>query len=96
MTMIKWKASSHWRFEIERVEVVRETDKCVFVASTYRHDKSGERRHAKVSQDEQYFDTWTEAKDHLLEKAREDVERAHARLVEKQDTLQSVESLVKP
>ncbi len=60
--IIKYKTNYHGD-SIKKVEVVRETDKCVFT------DRGGLRkviREAKVSRFGSYFDSFQDAKDNLL------------------------------
>ncbi|MFA6167783.1 MAG: hypothetical protein WC700_14275 [Gemmatimonadaceae bacterium] len=63
MSIIKYRTEFG---DIARVEVLRETAKCVFIK---RHWGSGEHRDLKVTSWRCYFDTFEEAKAHLLAKA---------------------------
>ncbi len=67
--MIKYKANSSFN-EIEEVEVVRETEKCVYVQ---RGLQGGERRESKLSSYDNYFSSWDEAHEFLLEQAQRTV-----------------------
>jgi len=71
--------------EIEAVEVLRETDKMVFLPGRGR---SKEEREAKRSDYQNWFDSWDEAKAFLVadaekavEAARMNLERAKGKLV---------------
>ena len=62
--MIKFHTPT-WVIRIERVEIIRETEK--FVVLTYG---GRERRESK----DNYFDSWDQAHQHLLDKAARTVE----------------------
>lgn len=72
--MIKYR--TRWD-NIEAVEVLRETDKMVFV-----HGRGGrkEEREAKRSDYQNWFDSWGEAKAFLVANAEKDVEDARMQL----------------
>lgn len=57
-----------WLGEIEEIDVIRETDKFVY--------KNSERRDAKRSDRINYFDTWTEARDFLIDREKAAIDRA--------------------
>ncbi len=62
--IIKYK-TNYIDDSIEKVEVVRETDKCVFLLR-YKRNPNSERRESKISGYESYFDSFQDAKDNLL------------------------------
>lgn len=68
--MIKYK-SGHYGERIEKVEVIRETENSVWL---------GKHRTAKMSVYGCYFDTWDDAKQHLVDKAKRAVDGARDRL----------------
>lgn len=69
--MIKWK-TSRYGTEIKPVEIVRETDKCVFI----QRRMGGEYRESKDSRYIIYHDTWEDAKSRLTSYADGEVEAA--------------------
>ena len=76
--MIKYQTSKYrYKVFINAVEVERETDTSVWVEGS---------RSAKRSSMDNYFDTWTEAHQFLLERAEDSVEirRDHLALAEKE------------
>lgn len=80
--LTKYKiAARHLKAEIEEVEVVRETEQCVFlpILPTKRNTK-GESKELKKSEWHEYFDTWEEAHAALTSKANEQVVGARRRL----------------
>ena len=68
--MKKYKTGGYGKNLIQEVEIVRETEKQVVIASR----NGSERREAKRSDYQNYFDEWQAAKDFLLEKAEKRVE----------------------
>lgn len=85
--MIKYKTL--FDDKIEKVDVVRETD-----SSVWRLDRRGkERRHSKKSSYEIYFDTWHEAHDYLVEKAKGSVGAAKSRLTWAEEKLAKIEAM---
>lgn len=73
--MIKYKARGGIFAKIERVEIIRETEKFVVIKGV-----AGERREAKCSGYESYFDTFDFAKNWIVDSAKSDVEKAEGRL----------------
>lgn len=60
-----------WLNSIERVEILRETEKSVFFPrTTFENKDIGERRESKSSGYGKYYDTWNEAHGHLLDNAK--------------------------
>lgn len=73
--MKKYLAKRYYN-QIEEVEILRETDSFVYVkTSTGR-----ERREAKISNHDSYFDTYQEAKDWFLKLANDKVELLECQL----------------
>ena len=90
--MRKYKATSYYRFEIEKVEVIRETPKFVVITdNSWRSMK--ECREAKRSDGVAYFDTWSEARDHLVAIADREVSAARKRLEGAENRLASVKMM---
>ena len=74
-----------WGTDIEEVEVSRTTKKCVFIIN----DRGGEYRYDKVTNYSSYFETEDEARQHIISKVKEEVERAERRLKQSQEKLQT-------
>lgn len=75
--MITKYKTTRWHNIIEKVSVLRETEKCVYVADWHG---SGSRREAKISDHYRYSDTWKEAHANLLEVAKQKVDFARREL----------------
>lgn len=67
--MIKYKANVNG---IEKIEIRGETTKLVTLLSGIRE--------AKISEYNCYFDTWEEARAHLIEKVEKDIRKYRTRL----------------
>ena len=80
-----------YREAIERVEITRETEKCVW-EKTLR----GERCHKKRSRSEIYFDTWEDAHRDLFEQITSKVEYAKMSVIAAQETLDEVKAMKNP
>jgi hypothetical protein len=98
--MLKWK-TTRWRdAEIERVEVVRETDHTVWVrVNTAWHGqppKWKEQQRRKDSGGDVYHETWEAAHAHLLDRAESDLEAARKRLTNAQGLYGNVKGMRKP
>lgn len=78
---------------IERVECIRETAACVYVASSRA---SGERREAKHSEFIQYHDSWDEARTHLLDKAQRKVDSIRLSLDSAKGKLGNIKGMKNP
>ena len=90
--MIKFRAHPYYHgFEIEKVEVIRETAKSVYTVNS-SGGKQRERREAKTSRYSTYFDTWGEARDYLLKAAKQNINHHHTKLKEGEMLLQEVTS----
>jgi hypothetical protein len=68
--------------EIETIEVERKTEKSVWI---------NESRSARTSDWEQYFDTFEEAKNHLIKQAEEKIESAKNNLAIAESFLKDVQ-----
>jgi len=80
-----------YREAIERVEITRESEKCV-----WEKVPRGEHRHNKHSRSEIYYDTWEEAYVALLEQTTSMFEHAKQRVIIAQETLDEVRAMQKP
>lgn len=88
-----WYRTGGWSELIDRVEVERSTDACVFVKSAHR--KAGERQ-AKRSEYYQYHETWAAAHAYLLDKAEKSLASALVRLQEAQGKLGNIKGIKEP
>lgn len=80
---IKYKAS--WSYlTIERFEVAKETETMVIV---------NDRRHAKLSNREAWFDTFDDAHEWLLRKTEEDAEHCYRRYLSAKKDFEFVSQL---
>ena len=71
--IVKWKTSKY-NERIERVECLKATETCVWVASAAPVNLSY--RLQKYSDDHAYHDSWQDAWDHLVQRAAKELERA--------------------
>ena len=94
MNIKKYKATALGAHSsIVIVECVKETDSCVwFEVSGLRKL----RRVNKLSDYESYFDTWAEAKQHLVTLANDGVDRAEQSLEFRKQVSKNVAGLVEP
>lgn len=98
---IKWKTGGFGKKFIEPVECVGETAKQLMIREKRwyingRGYEFVERRHAKMSEYDCYFDTWDEAKAHLMKKAEAELFCARNALQRSQDELGNIKGLKKP
>ena len=77
---------------IQEIEVLRETDKCVYVADRF----GKERRQMKESRYEQIHETWEAAHQFLMEGQQEKVDRLRRQLEVANSTLGNIKGLKKP
>ena len=82
--MIKYRTTTSWEKTIDRVEIERETDKCVFIDG---------RRCGKMTDYESYFDTWDQAYLSLISKAEKVVAGAASRLRHAREELEKIKAL---
>ena len=87
--MIKYHAWSIFG-EIEKREILRETDKCVFFASPYA--KNG-RREDKLSEGQGYFDTFEEARRYLIEIEQRKIVNLRNEISMRQDRIAKIQEL---
>ena len=77
--MIKYKTTECHPF-IEKVNCVDETECFVFIEYQTKLGKFNRQRYRKVTDNYQFFDTWQEAKDHLVGVALKRVEEVECDL----------------
>lgn len=82
--MIKYEAGGYGKEKITPVEVERETANCVYIEG---------RRCAKVGSYLSYFDSWQEAKDHLLSIKQSKVDSARRSLQYALDELGNIKGM---
>lgn len=90
--MKKYKTGGWSDILIEEIEIIRETEKCIFYLGW--SDKTQERKSLKHSSSEQYWDTWHEAYDYLLEKERKAVDNAEDNLARRKENLLNIRNLL--
>ena len=88
--MKKYRIGGYY-VRIEEIEILRETESSVFIATT--HSRKKEQREAKVSSYHQYHDTWEAAHKYLLEKASVRVASASRRLDYETATLKTIKAM---
>lgn len=91
--MIKYESNSFGR--IKKVEVDRETESSVWL-SVDGKEVLRERRAAKRSEFRSYFDTWDDAKNHLIEMHEGKVAHARAVLKTANDRLGNIKGMKNP
>jgi hypothetical protein len=87
--MIKYRAWAH-NLEIKAVDVLKETDKCVFFADSI-YTKG--RRENKMSDFYCYFDTWQEAKDYMEMKVGNEIITIELNLKRLKDKLHKIQAM---
>ena len=96
MSIIKYKTSYN-ATGIERVEVLRETEACVYLPTAgWSKNKAGERREAKASDYAQYHSTWSDAHNYLIRRAESAVKSARRNLEIANGTLGNVNGMKPP
>lgn len=79
---------------IDEIEVVRETAKYVVLAADTRFCPGGERRDAKRSDiGYNYFDTWQEARQFLIDREEIAIIKLLAEVKQHQETLEKIEAM---
>lgn len=86
------KYKTKWRNEIEEVEILRETDKCVFLKGR----NGGEDKELKRTSWHNFFNTWEEARSFLLGKAKGKLDRANRDVSGCIHNLNEVEDMTPP
>lgn len=92
--MITKYLTSSYRNEITTVQIVRETEKCVFIPRS--GPIGGERRESKRSEFYSYFSTWEKAHEYLLNRATTKLKYAIKRKVEAEDELRQMQQMQPP
>ena len=80
--LTKYKIKGRWpEAKIEEVEVLRETEKCIFVSTNKtKSNPNGERKELKMTEWYEYYDTWDAAHAALTDKAERQVTNARLAL----------------
>ena len=87
--MIKKYRTSSYSTDIDEVEVIRETDKCVFLEG-WRKKEQREQKHSGFAI---YHDTWDAAYLYLLSRCETQVRNAEADLERAKDRLEGLRKL---
>lgn len=95
MAIIKYKTIGFGINKIERVECVKETAASIWIIHK-GYTSSTPHRSAKVSSYECYFDSWDEAKEHLMKIAQREIDSARKRLQNANDALGNIKGMKKP
>ena len=95
MTMKKYKTESY-SSKITEVEFVRETGSFITVREIDWDKKTRERREKKISSYSKYHDTWLDAKQFLLERHRNEIQRLGARIQAERSELEKIDSMKQP
>lgn len=88
--IVKWRTGG-WGDPIERIEVVRETERSVFFDVGY-----GVRRQEKFSRYSQFHDSWAKAHAYLLKDAEEKARSYEAQLRYAEQKLAEVKAMRPP
>jgi len=91
--MITKYKTNYSKDEIIKVDVIRETEKCVFLESSSLSGRIAEQRESKVSSYTRYHDTWGDAHSYLLGCANSLVSSKESQFKAAKDKLAKVESL---
>ena len=94
--MLKWRSSEMigtGKPVIVPITIERETDDYVFLAAG---DRGFERKHKKRSSMYCYFDSWEEAREHLLAKASIEARRAEMNFRRAESQLNTVLGMTNP
>jgi uncharacterized protein YciI len=83
-----------WFNDIEEIEIIRETEQCVFVPSMAY--KSNERREAKRSDHVNYFNTWKEAHQFLLDRENVAIKGCERQIAQHRETLKKLQEMSQP
>ena len=93
--MIKYK-TGYSKDSIEEIEVIRETEKCVFIKPYWSGVGRNERRESKISDFGRYYDSWDEPHHYLVDEAHDRVKFAESRLKDECKKREKVEKLTQP
>ena len=88
--MIRYKVSKY-RIDIEPLEVVRETEKSVYI-----QQGRGLSRQAKETAYDQWFTTWQDAYNFLVKRTESKIEYLKGRLEDTEDNLTEILNMEKP
>ena len=90
--LMKMYKTGGYRNPIEGIDVIRATEKSVFLKDTSHREKT-EMREAKITQWYCRHNTWEEAKSHLLNQATEKVKSLRLQLQRATDKLGNIKGL---
>jgi hypothetical protein len=91
------KYKTGYGIEIKEVEIIKETEKTVWIEATYRvPNKENIRQCRKNSDYENYHDTWRDARDFLLNKAEKEWEYAKERANVKKSIIGNIKAIKQP
>lgn len=83
-----WYTTNHWRTTIDAKEVERYTEGSVWPKGAYKG-----RRQARTSQYEQWWPTWEEAHNHLMQRAEAKVNSLRSQLQHANGELGNIKGL---
>lgn len=75
------------------VEILRETEKMIVMATDSCYYKNGERRELKRTEDYAYFDTWKEAKTAIVNWWNAEVKMAEAKATNARENRRKAEAM---
>ena len=90
--MIKYR-TNYGNTKIDKVDVLRETPKFVVIQTKNFTGSTREDRESKSSSYHNYFDTWEEAHNHILNKAQRTVDSLRLRLESAKGELGNIKGL---
>lgn len=91
--MIKFKTKQYGTLSIEKIDVERETEHCVFIIAG---SAKIECRRTKKGEYENYFDSWEDAHDHILSIAGRRLDNVRRTLGHAQDMYGNVKGMKQP
>lgn len=92
-TIVKW-VTKNWSSEIDRVEVLSETNKFVWLKSEFIANMK--RRESKSTRYKSFHDSWEAARNHLLATYEQDLVIAERALDNAKKLLEQTRALTKP
>lgn len=90
--MIKYKTTDYNPY-IEKVTVIKETDYFLTLQETAKNGTKYCQRYRKVTENYQFFDTWQDAKNHLIGVAVDKIAMAEINLKRAKHELASMKDL---
>jgi hypothetical protein len=92
--IVKWRLG--YRNSISSIDVIRETESCLWVKDDRPYRKIAERRVMKTSAYEMYFDTWEDAYKYLVDRIELSLSECQARMKDLQSQLDIVKTYQNP